>query len=120
MNQFTHIADVQLLDPTRVAVKLARSDDLVVTNPIVMSPNDFITDFSTFLTAMRAEAETRPVNCRTLRQSWRHFRDVVRKRLVEDDPWGQRDEAAETVDSNAASQWARQLCGLEPEESGRH
>lgn len=119
MNQFTHIADVQLLDPTRVGVRLARSDDLAVTSPIVMSPNDFITDFSTFLTAMRAEAETRPVNCRTLRQSWRHFRDIVRKRLVDEDPWGQTGETAETANPEAASQWARQLCGWEPEGSVR-
>jgi len=118
MRAFTHIANVQLLDPARFGVQLAWDDDLWATSPIVMSPTDFLADFSTLLTALRAMAETRPVNRQALRRSWQQQREALRRRLVEEDPWAMKAEVPEVSSPDAADSWARLLCEPAPEPVG--
>ena len=104
MAEFARIKHVDLIGPTAIGVHLTDEDGSVCLGPIVISPNDFITDFSTFLTALRAAGAVSPIDVEKLGQSWRRQRRMLRKALVEGDPWCQRP-------SPAADLEGRLVCG---------
>ena len=104
MAKFTRVRHVDLIGPTAVGVYLSDEDSGVHSGPIVISPNDFIIDFSTFLTALRAAGAVSPIHVEKLAQSWRRRRRQLRKELVEGDPWCQRP-------SPAADLEGRLVCG---------
>jgi len=85
---FHRISNVELIGPTSIGFRLIDSEE-TRTGPIVISPANFITDFSVFLTAVRAAGETRPVDPDSLNRSWEEARLALRQRLIEEDPWGQ-------------------------------
>jgi hypothetical protein len=110
MCEFTRINNVELIGPTSVAVRLADEHDGSLTERLVVSPNDFLTDFATFLTAVRAAGETRPVEQRRLEESWQAQRRALRRRLVDGDPWGARTNLAGNLPEKTPSYWALVLC----------
>jgi len=104
MARFTRVTHVDLIGPTAVGVYLSDADGKVRAGPIVMSPNDFVTEFSTFLTALRAAGAVAPIQVEKLVQSWRRRRRQLRKELVQRDPWCQQP-------SPAADLEGRLVCG---------
>jgi len=104
MAEFTRVRRVDLIGPTAVGVHLTDDDGGVHSGSIVINPNDFMTDFSTFLTALRAAGAVAPVHLEKLEQSWRRRRRKLRQELVEGDPWCQRQ-------SPAADLEGRLICG---------
>jgi hypothetical protein len=89
MQAFTRLCDVAPMNPAAIRVRLANRDRTHISSPIAVSPVEFLTDFSTFLTALRAAGGTWPVQVEALHQSWEEFRDVVRRQLLRD-PWGEK------------------------------
>jgi hypothetical protein len=89
MPKYCEIADIELIGPTSIGLRLVDAERASVTDQIVLSPANFITDFSLFLTAVRAAGETRPVEPQALKHSWEEWRETLRRRLVEEDPWSE-------------------------------
>jgi hypothetical protein len=108
MTIITRIEKVELIGPTAIGVRLA-DDNGQRGCSVVISPNNFITDFSTFLTALRAAGATSPVQRELLENSWREARRTLQKRLVEEDPWGQHAPSAATADE-PPEYWSMVIC----------
>ena len=104
MAEFSRIRHIDLIGPTAVGVHVTDENGRVRLGPIVINPNDFMIDFSTFLTALRAAGAVAPMDVEKLAQSWRRQRRQLRKELVESDPWCQRP-------SPAADLEGRLVCG---------
>jgi hypothetical protein len=110
MIALTQVAKVELIGPTAVGVHLTDDRSGAGVGPVVINPNDFITDFSTFLTAMRAAGATHSIACDPLKASWRKTRQALRKQLVEEDPWGPH-VGPHATDADALPEyWSMVLC----------
>jgi hypothetical protein len=109
MMTVTRIDKVDLIAPNAVGVYLA-DDDGPCAYPVVIHPNDFITDFSTFLVAVRAADAVYPVERRLLRKSWHEARRLLRKRLVDEDPWGQHAAPLTPATDEPPNYWSMVLC----------
>jgi hypothetical protein len=90
MATFSRVVDVELIGPTSIGLRLTDEEGGSATDQIVISPANFITDFSVFLTAVRAGGETRPVDTDSLCRSWEEARETLRRRLIDEDPWGEQ------------------------------
>jgi hypothetical protein len=110
MNTTTRIEKVELIGPTAVGVYLA-DDNGQCDRPAVISPNNFITAFGTFLTALRAAGATGPVEERRfLDESWQEARKMLQKRLAEGQPWGRRVAPSPPATDEPPNYWAMVLC----------
>jgi hypothetical protein len=89
MSTLSRIVDVELIGPTSIGFRLGDERKSMSTDRIVISPADFIEDFSVFLTAIRAAGMTRPVDTGHLCTAWQQARETLRRSLIEDDPWGE-------------------------------
>lgn len=108
MTTYTQIQHMELIDPTSIGLQLANIEDTLISKRIVMSPNDFITDFGTFLSAVRASGEKHPVDTKILAISWRQSRESLRKKLIDEDPWGEHPQP--TKSEPPPDYWAMELC----------
>ncbi|MGD0652875.1 MAG: hypothetical protein ABSA16_00890 [Thermoguttaceae bacterium] len=108
MSAFAQIMNVELIAPTSIRLQLISAEDALVSERIVMSPNDFITDFGTFLTAVRASGEKHPVDIAALTCSWKQRRKLLRKILIDEDPWGEHPQP--TKSEPTPDYWAMELC----------
>jgi hypothetical protein len=89
MTQFTHICHAVPASPTAIRLRLADAHETQITDPIVIAPVDFVADFCTFLTALRARGATQPVQLEALNASWTQWRAKVREQLLQD-PWAEK------------------------------
>lgn len=89
MAALSRVTDLELIGPTSIGLRLTDDRGKNATEQIVVSPANFITDFSVFLTAVRAGGETRPVDAASLARSWEKARKTLRSWLIEKDPWGE-------------------------------
>jgi hypothetical protein len=87
---FSRVVEIELIGPTSIGLRLTDDGGTEATDQIVISPVNFITDFSVFLTAIRAGGETRPVDTDSLCRSWEEARKTLRGRLIGEDPWGEQ------------------------------
>jgi hypothetical protein len=94
MKVFTHVVDVEPIHPTSIGFRLADSGRSSLSAPIVVSPVNFLADFALFLTAIRAAGTTDPIAADRLLGSWEKACEALRRRLIEEDPWGDRPAAS--------------------------
>jgi hypothetical protein len=88
MAVFRRVQEIELIGPTSIGLRLDDGEGGPASDQIVISPVHFITDFSVFLTAVRAAGETSAVDKDPLNRSWEEARETLRKQLIEEDPWG--------------------------------
>jgi hypothetical protein len=90
MAHLSRVVEIELIGPTSIGLRLTDEGGIEATDQLVISPANFITDFSVFLTAIRAAGETRPVDSDCLCRSWQEARKTLRRRLIEEDPWAEQ------------------------------